>query len=52
MIINELTRLAETAEDSSETLNKEMKKNQSRITQHEIKNTLDGMNSGLEEAEE
>ena len=48
-----LIGLGERVEDIRETLKKNIKKNQSMMnTINEIKNTLDGINSRLEEAEE
>ena len=54
MTIKILTGLEKRLEDTSETLNKEIKKNQSEMknTINEIENTLDGINSRIHEAEE
>ena len=48
-----MTGLEKRVEDISETLNTEIKKNQSEMnTTIEIKNALDGINSRIKEAEE
>ena len=56
MVINILTRLERRVGDLSETLNKEIKKikkeSEMKNSVTEIKNTLDGINSRLEEAVE
>ena len=54
MVIKILTGLEKRVEDISETLNNEIKKNQSEMknTINEIKNTLDGINNRVDEAEE
>ena len=53
VVIKILNGLEKRVEDISETLHKEIKKNQSEMksTIIEIKNTLDGINSRLEEAD-